>query len=271
MFAADSTSSAMPTTLASEPTVASTPVSTWQKALRGVGFIWLLGWFWGYFLVLFPVYVALLWVPSNAGRNRAHNLNKLWGRILLSVTGVRIGLDPASAQRESLPDPVIYVSNHRSYLDIPILHLVLRGQYRFLGKRELGLLPLFGFMFRRLHVIHDRQNPAAAVASLRKARTLLEDSLSLVIFPEGTSKTPGRLGGFKEGAFILAFETGIPIVPIAISGSRDCFSPLQRAQFSPGKVSVWMGSPIQPASFKDVNALRDTVRSTISEHILQLH
>ncbi len=218
-----------------------------------LGFAWLAGWFWVLCLVVLPLHVALLAYPSQWGRRWAHQVNRGWGAILLLVSGVWVR---QRGQQRPLPaGPVIFVSNHRSYLDIPILHRVLPGDYQFLGKRELAQLPLFGFMYNRVHLALDRGNPTAAAASLRRAEESLRRGTSLVIFPEGTSRGTRLLSPFKEGAFVLATQSGCPIVPICIQGSRERL-PTGRRLFWPGRVCLTRGPVLAPTAATTPTNLR---------------
>lgn len=112
----------------------------------------------------------------------------------------------------------IFCANHTSYLDIATMASLMRGAFAFVGKNSLSKVPLFGYMFRKLHIAVERESKiASARAFLRMKKTLLS-SKSLIIFPEGGIRTenPPEMTPFKEGAFRLAIETQTPIVPVTL-------------------------------------------------------
>ena len=114
----------------------------------------------------------------------------------------------------------IFVSNHQSIYDIPVLFATLPYQLRIIAKESLGSFPFLGWHLRRTgHLLVDRRRPDRA-GILRKWKALVGQGLSLIIFPEGTRSEDGRVGPFKGGSFLLAIEAGLPIVPISVDGSR---------------------------------------------------
>ena len=188
-----------------------------------------------------PIWFArFAWSPSN-----------LW------LTGSRVHLEPLPP----LPDgPLIFASNHESALDIWVLFKVLPRSVRFIAKAELFRLPVFG-AYMRLggHVPVDRRNHAQAVQSLRQAGEVVRAGTSLIVFPEGTRSLDGRVHPFKKGPFVVAMEAGVPVVPVAISGSGKV-TPKRAIAIWPGPIRVAVGEPVRPADFPDRTALLTEVR-----------
>lgn len=122
--------------------------------------------------------------------------------------------------KEHIPknQPVIYCSNHGSFLDIPLLTYVLPGFPAFMGKASLGRIPVFGFMFRNLHIVVERGSAQGRAKALKQSRKMIRKGRSIIVFPEGSIHhriQPG-LADFKDGAFKLAIQTGAQIVPVTI-------------------------------------------------------
>jgi len=113
---------------------------------------------------------------------------------------------------------VIFVSNHGSFLDIPLLTYILPNFPAFMGKASLGRIPVFGFMFRNLHVVVERSSSAGRAMALKMSKKKLAKGRSLIIFPEGSihSKIQPGLSEFKDGAFKIAIQKQVPIVPVTI-------------------------------------------------------
>ncbi len=174
----------------------------------------------------------------------AYRICQLWVRLNLLLYGVRVRarrlapLDPSAAY--------VFMSNHRSQFDILAVVVALgEFQLRWVAKVELTRVPVFGWALKHTgHIIIDRSNHHQSVASLRAARSKMEDGVSVMIFPEGTrSPADQALLPFKKGGFMLAVETGFPIVPIAVRGSREI---LPRGSWQPasGEIEVIIGEPI---------------------------
>jgi 1-acyl-sn-glycerol-3-phosphate acyltransferase len=142
--------------------------------------------------------------------------NQIWCYIFFPMAFLRV----KTIGKHHIPNgvPIIYVSNHGSFLDIPLLTYILPGFPAFMGKASLGRIPVFGFMFRNLHVIVERGSKEGRIKALKASRKKLSAGRSLVIFPEGSIHTeiqPG-LNEFKDGAFRLAMQEKVPIVPVTI-------------------------------------------------------
>jgi len=139
-----------------------------------------------------------------------------WGRCVIRIGGWRVRTEGL----ERLPEGgAILVSNHQSLLDIPLFLSVFRKEIKFLAKRELGEIPLFGkAMACAGNLFVDREDPRDAVHVMREAVRRIRKGQVVVIFPEGTRSADGSIGEFKPGAFYLAQKAGVPVFPVYIDG-----------------------------------------------------
>jgi 1-acyl-sn-glycerol-3-phosphate acyltransferase len=188
-----------------------------------------------------------------------------WSRWILRVSGVRVRV--VGLERLPTDAPKIIVSNHQSWYDVFALAAVVPGPYRFIAKKELARIPLFGRAWLASgHISVDRSNRQAAIRSLDEAgRLIREDNSSVVMFPEGTRSETGELLPFKKGAFMLAIHTGVDIVPVGVSGGRSVF-PKGAWRVRSGEIIVRFGEPIPTARFSESTreALIARVRSDIT-------
>jgi 1-acyl-sn-glycerol-3-phosphate acyltransferase len=149
-----------------------------------------------------------------------------------------IGLD-----RVERGETYVFVSNHQSIYDIPVIFASLPFQLRIIAKESLGHFPFLGWHLRRAgHLLVDRSNPDRP-GILSRWRGLLADRISLIIFPEGTRSADGRVGRFKAGSFLLALEAGLTIVPVSVSGTMHVMKKGQLTT-SPGRVALQIHEPI---------------------------
>jgi 1-acyl-sn-glycerol-3-phosphate acyltransferase len=159
----------------------------------------------------------------------------------------------------------VFASNHLSFSDTPVMLANIPCQFRFLAKAGLFNVPFIGFHLRRGgHIPVPREDTRAAVKAIQEAgRIVRERGVSLLLFPEG-GRTDGELRPFKEGAALLAIFAGVPIVPVAIRGTREVM-PMGHWRMVPGKVEVHIGEPILTAglSGKDRARLTEQVRSVV--------
>ncbi|HEY4244915.1 MAG TPA: lysophospholipid acyltransferase family protein [Kofleriaceae bacterium] len=203
-------------------------------------------------------------LPRDSIDDRTH----WFGRRVVEVLDVR--LTATGADRVPPGAAVIYMSNHQSHLDIPILYATLPSRtIRMLAKTELFKIPLWGRGLRAAEFVEvDRKNHARAVASIEQAATLLESGVSIWLAPEGTRSRDGRIGPLKKGGFHLAIETGVPIVPVAIRGTIDIL-PRGTRVMNPGKtVDVTIGAPISIEG-RTVADLSAEVRDFLVGHVEQ--
>ena len=188
-----------------------------------------------------------------------------WSRGILKVTGVSLVVEGL----ENIPKDTacVFVGNHRSYYDIPLLLASLDKPHGVLAKEELEKIPLLNRWMKLLGCVFvQRDDLRASVRALNDATAIVEGGKSFIIFPEGTryKGEEGGAGEFKAGAFRIAVKTGAPVVPVAISGARGLFE-ARGNRATPGTVYVRVLPPIQTAGMSraEQKQLPDAVRQTI--------
>jgi len=199
------------------------------------------------------------------GSDLAMTVGRAWSRINLSAVGARVRWERLDLARAHAP--CIYVSNHQSNVDIWALIAVLPKRTRFVAKQSLFKVPILGWAMRVSDFIPiDRANRTKAIRSLAEAATKIRGGRSVVLFAEGTRSAGDTLAPFKKGPFHLALAAGVPIVPVAISGSGAVMPP-HGLNVRPGPVRVQFCDPIDvtPYQPKNITGLLDTVHQTIAQ------
>ncbi len=209
---------------------------------------------------------VLLLAPIDDREGRlVYRIGRLWSRMVLKIAGVRVKVHGLARLRRSRP--YIFIANHQSHIDIPVMVQSLPGfQLRWIAKKTLAFVPFFGWaLLASRHILIDRADRAAAMASLRKAKAKLAAGVSVVIFPEGTRGVHGRIGRFKRGAVLLAIKTKTPIVPVTISGSWRILG-RKDWRLKGGEVEVFVHEPIavEDLGGKDGEELTERVRGIIA-------
>lgn len=163
--------------------------------------------------------------------------------------------------------PYIFISNHRSYLETAIVEAHLGRHVGIISKKELLKLPIAGRLMSYIDMLAiDRSNPARARATMNEAAARIRNGLSVVVFAEGTRALPDELLPFKKGAFYLAIEAGVPVIPIAVKNS-DRLMGKKTGYAEPGTITAVLLPPIPTAGLSienDVEKLRDQVRTQIA-------
>ena len=188
-----------------------------------------------------------------------------WSRGILKVTGVTLTVEGL----ENIPKegPCVFVGNHRSYYDIPLLLASLDKPHGILAKEELEKIPLLNRWMKLLGCVFvQRDDLRASVRALNDATAIVESGRSFVIFPEGTryKGEEGGAGEFKNGAFRIAVKTGAPVVPVAMTGARALFEN-NGNRCHPGRVHICILPPIRTAGMNkaEQKQLPEAVRQTI--------
>ena len=226
-------------------------------------------WLTVFFLIpAITVYTVVLGLVSLASTlvdrrgHAAHRCARAWARLILATTRVTVRLQGAALPPAG--SSCVFVANHQSIYDIPVVLAAIPFQLRIIAKASLGQWPFLGWHLRRAgHVLVDRAKPGASV--MKKLRRMVRQGASLIAFPEGTRSADGRVGRFKAGVFLLAIENGLDIVPLSIAGSRDVMRK-GRLMTRPGvvDVTVYPAIPTAGLSRGDVRALASRVREVVA-------
>jgi len=168
--------------------------------------------------------------------NKVHKIANIWGKILLLICSTKVEV----IGRENLQagKPHVFMANHQSDFDILIALAYIPGQFRWLVKKELFNIPIFGAAMKSAGYIEiDRNNREKAMQSLDEAALRIRNGKSIMTFPEGTRSRDGEIKSFKQGTFYLAIKAGVSIVPVSIIGSGQIM-PKRSLRVRPGKVKL---------------------------------
>jgi 1-acyl-sn-glycerol-3-phosphate acyltransferase len=196
----------------------------------------------------------------------AHGCARAWSWLILKTTGVRVRVE--GLDRIKPGTTYVFVSNHQSIYDTPVVFASLPYQIRIIAKASLARFPVLGWHLKRGgHLFVDRRHPDRA-GILGRWRALVSEGLSLIIYAEGTRSPDGRVGRFKAGSFLLAIEAGLPIVPLAVIGTRQVM-PKGRLRTEPADVRLIVHDPIQPPALDaptvhDAKALAERVHDIVA-------
>ncbi|HEX7416395.1 MAG TPA: lysophospholipid acyltransferase family protein, partial [Smithellaceae bacterium] len=168
--------------------------------------------------------------------NKIHKVANLWGKILLLICNTKVEVIGKENILHSKPQ--IFVANHQSDFDILIALAYIPVQFRWIAKKEIFNIPVFGAAMRSAGYIEiDRQNREKALQSLDEAALRIREGKSVMTFPEGTRSRSGEIKPFKQGTFHLAIKSGVSIVPVSIIGSGQIM-PKRSLKISSGKVKL---------------------------------
>ncbi len=216
-------------------------------------------------------FVAVFALQGEAGGDRIYHICRYWDNAWLTLVGIR----PIYIY-EATPDPAkryVFVSNHISYLDIPmILQAIRRNDFRVLGKAEMTRIPLFGYIYGRAVVLVDRTTASGRSRSVRELKSLLAIERSVFIFPEGTfNETRGPLKSFYDGAFRISIETQTPIQPILFPDTFDRMHYSSLLSLRPG-ISRAVFLPeieVEGLTAADLSALKERVYLQMEEALIR--
>jgi 1-acyl-sn-glycerol-3-phosphate acyltransferase len=205
--------------------------------------------------------VSLLTRPVDRDGRFAHRCAQWWGAAILWTTGVVV--EPAGVSLPPVTSSCIFVANHSSFYDIPVIFATVPHQLRLMAKATLGYVPFIGWHLRWAgHLLVDRKKPGAGI--FKRMQRLTTHGASLLVFPEGSRSRDGRLRKFKGGIFLLAIETGWPVVPLSIVGTRAVM-PAGRLMTCPAVVRLVVHPPIPTAGLSrgDARRLAEQVRHVV--------
>jgi 1-acyl-sn-glycerol-3-phosphate acyltransferase len=194
-----------------------------------------------------------------------HRCAQWWGRLILWTSGVRLELQ--GAPMPPAGTSCVFVANHSSIYDTPILLAAISHQLRIMAKSTLGYVPFIGWHLSRSgHLLVDRKNPGASI--FKKMKRLIGEGASLMVFPEASRTIDGRMRPFKPGVFLLAIDSGLPIVPVSIVGSRIVM-PKGRLMVCPATVRITLHDSVPTTTLTRTNAreLANRIRSIVGSDV----
>jgi 1-acyl-sn-glycerol-3-phosphate acyltransferase len=207
-------------------------------------------------IFLFPIFIIGVNIPRPRIYYLMHFVPSLASKISLFLFGIKVEIE-----NQALINPkqqYIFVANHRSYLD-PLIAAVANNNFKkYIGKAEVLKIPVLGYVLKTLNVPVQRDNKDSRKWSMSKMHEYLKDGASMVIFPEGTcNTTPHWLKEFKDGAFSLSIQTGIPLAVYTIIGAGELM-PRSSLLIRPGKIKVYWNSVLLPENYslENVNQMK---------------
>jgi len=215
--------------------------------------------------LLISLETLFLTLVMNRDAESVQGLAAWWASTICRVSGVQVtvtGTGPLDPQK-----PYIFAANHQSQFDIFVLQGFLGVNFRWLAKKELFDVPIWGPAMRKAGYIPvDRSHGRQAIKSLDEAACKIAAGTSVIIFPEGTRSRDGKLQDFKAGAMVLAIKSGVPLVPVAILGTYEIL-PKGKLLMKSGRVMVRVGQPIETKNYssRDKHELAKVAQAAVAE------
>jgi 1-acyl-sn-glycerol-3-phosphate acyltransferase len=218
------------------------------------------------FLLLFPLFLACIWIPGWEKYGR--KVNQFWANLFFILIFLPVKIEGKEHIKKG--QAYIFVSNHFSYIDIAMMGFI-PGDVIYIGKSSIAKVPLFGYYFKNLHIAVNRESIKSRGEVLLRAKKAIDNGSSIVIFPEGgiCAVNPPVMSRFKDGAFSLAVDKQIPIIPVTLSFNHLILPDADRLLMNFKKAKIVIHSPIETigCSPKDINHLKETCYSLIQNQL----
>ena len=223
------------------------------------------------FLIFIPVYFFIfLLADKKKAPHIAHQNSRVWARFVYGLGF--IGLNIKNKNKINPKDTYVFISNHKSQLDIPLNALACKNTFRFLAKQELTKIPLFGYVIKKLYLTVNREDRTDRNRAIEKMKQSIADGISVFIYPEGTrNRTAEPLLPLRDGAFRLAIETQVPLAILTILNADKINSPLQPFQLNPGTIHAVWSDPVSTKgmTIDDIEKLKQTAREIMINNLKQ--
>lgn len=224
----------------------------------------LIGWPLVIVATLFTALFTIICFPWKNGK-APRTIQVLWSRSILWFL-----LVPIKVTGKEHVDPkqsYVFVSNHQSFLDVFAMYGWLPNNFKWMMKKEIRRVPFVGTACHVAgHIFVDRSNPRAALQSIELVKKELVDGISTVIFPEGTRTKTGEMGRFKQGAFKIAMDMGLPVVPVSLSGCYEAMPSRQLYVNPHARVHLHIGEPVDLTQFADITEAMAYLHDRVAEN-----
>lgn len=243
--------------------------------MRGLKIIfWVLWRVWFYVLMAIPIFLMfpflVLSILTESGYPYFFKMARIWARFILFGMGFYYKIE--REQELDKDKSYMLIANHTSMVDIMLMLVTVRKPFVFVGKKELVKIPIFGFFYKRTCILVDRSNSRSKHGVFERAQKRINQGLSICIFPEGgvTEDESVLLDPFKDGAFRLAIDHQLPIVPITFGDNKERFS-FTFLSGSPGLMRVKVHSFIETEGkvMADKNSLKNESWKVIHSQMLK--
>ena len=215
-------------------------------------------------LTLFTAVFTMIFVPFR-NAEFVHKVQQFWSRSFYRLMFLPVTVE--GLEHIQPGQSYVFVSNHQSMFDVWLIYGWLPVIFKWLMKAELRKVPFVGIACKAAgHIFVDRKNPKAAMESMENIKKQLKDGVCTVIFPEGTRTKDGQVGRFKRGAFQIALDLKLPIIPISLSGCYDVL-PKGKPFVYRRPVRMYVGEPIDITQFENNNDAIDFVRNKVIENM----
>jgi len=215
------------------------------------------------FTALFTI-ICFPWKNGKAPRA----VQVFWSRSVLWL--LLVPIEVTGRENVNTKQSYVFVANHQSFLDVFAVYGWLPNNFKWLMKKELRKIPFVGTACAVAgHIFVDRSNPKAALKSLENIKGELVDGISTVIFPEGTRTKTGEMGRFKRGAFQVAMDVDLPVVPISLSGFYDAMPRNQFFVNPRARVHLHIGKPVDLHQFADINEAMAHLREQVANGVVK--
>ncbi|MGI8891859.1 MAG: lysophospholipid acyltransferase family protein [Bacteroidia bacterium] len=222
------------------------------------------------FIIFIPVYfIIFLFANEKKAPHIAHTNSRVWAKFVYSFGF--INLDIKGKNKINREETYVFISNHRSQLDIPLTALACKNTFRFLAKQELAKIPFFGYVIKKLYLTVNRKDRSDRTRANEKMKQSIAEGISVFIYPEGTrNRTKDPLLPFRDGAFRLAIETQVPLAILTILNAEKINSPLQPFQLNPGTIYAVWSEPVSTIGMTadDIPILNEKATEIILKNLI---
>ena len=217
------------------------------------------------FAILFPAFLSCIWVPQ--WNKYGRKINQYWAKTLFSIIFLPVKVEIEAKLEKG--KPYIFLANHFSYLDVAMMGFV-PGDAVFVGKASIRKVPFFGYYFKKLHIAVDRSRVKSRAETMRRAGLALDRGSSMVLFPEGGiyTQNPPNLVPFKNGAFRLALEKQIPIIPVTLSYNHVILADQKELILKRIPAKMVLHQALNPADYPNDEALKQRCFEVIQQQLL---
>lgn len=216
------------------------------------------------FLVIFPFFLICIWIPRLKKYGR--KINRYWAKIYFSLIFLPVKVEKKGKIQKG--QSYIFLANHFSYLDVAMMGFI-PGDVLFVGKASIRKVPLFGYYFKGLHIAVDRSRVKSRAETMRRAGVALDEGSGIVLFPEGGiyTQNPPNMIPFKNGAFRLAMEKQIPVIPVTLSYNHLILPDDGKFQLHRRKAKMVLHEALDPKDFSSEEELSQTCFEVIQNQL----